>query len=272
MTVQETAGLIEAPAVEAPNGQPLTVLNILIGIIIRPRATFKSLREANKGYWWLAFLITVAALLLYTVVSASVMANARQGFTPPVGVVAGGDAATAVPQAAQSSSFVTIGVPLAAGIVTILLGYVFRSLIAFGASLIMGGHSTFKQTFCMAVWTTIPSVFRHVIHTIAVATTQGRIISGLSGVMTTLEARSLPFLNTLLGQIDFYTIWSLVLLGIGIAVTTRLGKGKSTAAVLIYIVVSVLGLLIYYVVGNAVGGLFGGGIQQGPGMMRGVRG
>ncbi len=271
MTVQEPVRPDDSSAEEAPNGQPLTMLSILIGIIIRPRATFKSLREMNKGYWWLAFLMTIAALLLYTAVSASVTSRVIQSLTPPAGAVITGDTTVTMPQATQSSSFIIVVVPLAAGIVTILLGYVFRSLIAFGASLVMGGHSTFRQTFRMAVWTTIPSVFRYVVQSIAIASTQGRIISGLSGVMTALETRSLPFLNTLLGRIDFYTVWSLVLLGIGIAVTSKLGKGKSFIAVLIYIVIFTAGLLLFYVVSSAVGGLFGGA-QQGPGTMRGPRG
>lgn len=267
MAAQESVLPAEASAVEALNGQPLSVLNILTGIIIRPRATFKSLREMNKGYWWLAFLITIAALVLYTVVSTSLTTRAMQSFTPPAGAVTASDGGTTVPQFAQVSPLITIGIPLISGIVMILLGYLFRSLIAFGASLVMGGHSTFKQTFRMAVWTTIPSFFRYVVQSIAVVTTQGRILSGLSGVMTAAEARSLPFLNTLLGQIDVYTIWSLALLGIGVAVTTRLSKGKSTVAVLIYIAVAILGLLIFYLVSNAVGGLFGGA-QQGPGGFR----
>lgn len=271
MTVQESTNPVGAFAVEAPNGQPLNVLNVLIGILIRPSATFKSLREMRQSYWWLAFLITVAALLLYTAVSASVTSRMMPSFTPPAGAITAGDTISAAPQVAQpSSSFIMVVIPLAAGIGTILLGYAFRSLVAFGASLVMGGHSTFKQTFRMAVWTTLPLAIRHLIQSIAVTATQGRIISGLSGVMTMLETRNLPFLSTLLGQIDFYTVWSLVLLGIGISVTTRLGKGKSAIAVLMYVAVCVAGFLIFYLAGNALGGL-GGGLQ-GPGMIRGPRG
>lgn len=271
MIVQESTDPAEVVSLEETNGGQLTVLNILTGVIIRPRAAFKGLREMNKGHWWLAFLLTVAALILYTLVSASVTSRAMQSFIPPSGVTTG-DAGANMPQAAaQSSSFVTIAVPVALGIVTLLLGYAFRGLVAFGASLIMGGHSTFKQTFRMAVWTTIPAFFRYVVQSIAVATTQGRIVPGLTGVMSMIESRSLPVLNLLLGQVDVYTVWSMVLLGIGIAATTRLGKGKSIIAVLIYVMVSVMGLLITYAVSNALGGLLGGA-QQGPGMMRGPRG
>lgn len=253
------------------HGGQLTVLNILVGIIIRPWVTFKSLRELKHGYWWLVLLLTVAALVLYTVVSASTMSRAMQGFTPPAGVVTG-DIATNMPQVTtQASSFVTIAVPVAVGIITLLVGYAFRGLVAFGASLIMGGHSTFKQTFRMAVWTTLPACLRYVVQSIAVGSTQGRIVSGLTGVMTTIEARSLPVLNLLLGQIDVYTVWSMVLLGIGIAATTKLGKGKSIIAVLIYVAVSIVGLLLYYAINNALGGLIGG-TQQGPSMIRGPRG
>jgi hypothetical protein len=268
METTSPAGVI---SLEETNGGQLGALNVLVGTIIRPRATFTSLREMKQGYWWLVFLLTVAALVLYTVISASAASRAMQGFTPPVGVVTGGTAANMPQVTMQTSSFVTIAVPIATGIITLLVGYAFRGLIAFGASLIMGGHSTFKQTFRMAVWTTLPAFFRHIVHSTAVVTTQGRSVSGLTGVMTTMEARSLPILNLLLGQIDVYTVWSMVLLGIGIAATTRLSKGKSIITVLIYIAVSVAGLLLIYAVSSALGGLIGG-TQQGPSMMRGPRG
>jgi len=258
---------------EQQPGKP-TVISLLVGIVIHPRATFKSLREAKRGYWWLILLITIVGLLIYTVVSTSVsarvMSQAMQNFTPPEGTVVVGATSNSMSQATQTSSLTLIAGPLLSGIFTILLGYAFRSLIAFGASLVMGGNSTFKQTFRMAVWTTIPAVFRYIVRTIAVVTSQGRIIEGLTGVMTSMEARTLPILNVLLQPIDFYALWSMVLLGIGIAVTTKLGKNKSIVAVLIYIVVSVAGLLLFYVIGNALGGL--GGSQQTPGMMRGPRG
>ena len=271
---------------QQPENKP-TVPGLLIGVLVHPRPTFKSLREMKKGYWWLVFLMTVAVLILYTMASASVTSRAMQSFALPSGAAAGntttntnaagtvppgGNAAADTPQVAQTSlSFITVVVPLALGIITILIGYAFRGLVAFGASLIMGGNSTFRQTFRMAVWTTIPSVFRYLVQSIAVVATQGRIVSGLTGVMTTLESRDLPVLNLLLGPIDFYMIWSMVLLGIGVTVTTKLSKGKSIVAVLIYVVISAAGFLLYYVIGNALGGLAGGNLRI-PGVGGGFRG
>ncbi|MBN1426833.1 MAG: YIP1 family protein [Anaerolineae bacterium] len=247
------------------------VVSLLAGIVIHPQATFKNLREMEKGYWWLVFLITIAAVILYTVVSTGVSANtmSRAMQNLPEGVAAD-NAGANMPQVTQSSSLLTVVVPLLSGIIMILLGYAFRGLIAFGGSMVMGGNATFKQTFRMAVWSTIPAIFRNIVRSIAVVASQGRIIEGLTGVMTTLEARTLPVLNLLLGQVDFYAVWSMVLLGIGIAVTTRLGKNKSIVAVLVYIVIAIGGLLLYYVISNAIGGLAGS--QQSPGMMRGPRG
>jgi hypothetical protein len=270
----------DTQSAESVEQQPegVTIISLLMGILIHPRATFKNLKETKNGYWWLIFALTIIGVILYTVISASITARAFQSFVPPAGAAASatnaagaaGAAGTTTRQFTQASSLITYGVPLISAIVMILLGYGLRSLVAFGASLVLGGHSTFKQTFRMAVWTTIPAFFRYVVQSVAVASTSGRIISGLSGVMTTIEARSLPFLNTLLGQVDIYSVWSMILLGIGITVTTKLSKGKSLVAVLIYIAVAVLGLLIFYEISTALGGLTGG--QRVPGGFGGFSG
>jgi hypothetical protein len=246
--------------------QPPNITSLLMGILAHPRATFKSLRDAAQGYWWLIFMITVIALTTSVLVSANIPA---QSFASSVGMAAADanmNMPSDLPQASQSSSAMALAVLLVSGIAVILLGYAARGLVVFAASLVMGGHATFKQTLRMAIWTTIPAIFRHMVNSVAMAATSGQIVAGISGVLTTMEARSLPFLNTLLSQVDFYAIWSMVLLGIGVTVTTRLGKGKSVVVVLIYIITAAAGLLIFYFAGNALSGLLGG-VQQSPSMM-----
>jgi hypothetical protein len=247
------------------NGRPLGRIGILTGIAIRPRATFEGLREVKRGHWWLVFLITVAAVILYTAISASVMSRATQGFIQSSGVGAG-EASVGVPQVTRTASvLMTVVVPLVSGVITILAGYAFRSLIVFGTSLILGGTATFKQIFRMAAWTTLPLALRRIVQTVAVASTQGRIVSGLSGALTVVEANQLPFLNTLLGQIDIYVVWSMILLGIGTAITAKLSKGKSLVAVLAYLALAVVGLLIFSLASNALGSLTGVRLLPGVG-------
>jgi hypothetical protein len=271
-------------------------LQVLKGVIVQPRATFTRLRNAERGHWWLILLLNVIAicLLSYATVNAqntgfqrfalpsgesalrqatpgqgggswpqqTVSTSRRTVSTPQAGSVSG-QTATSDDSASALSTVLSYAGPVVSGVGGVVLGYLFCSFVVFGMSIVFGGKATYAQVFRMAAWASLPLAIRSFVQAIVSLVTGRTPAPGLSAVMTTQEALDMPLLHTLLGYLDIYLIWSMVLLGVGTAVTSRLSKRKSIAIVIIYLVLAagvIAGLML---AGDALNDLFGGQFNLG---------
>ncbi len=230
-------------------------LKSLWNIIIHPIKTFERLREAPRSFWWVVLLVTLVTLGLLTGASVGAQEATLAAFRAQAaasGRQFGGNFQ-------GTSPVLSIALPLAGGLAVILLDYLLRAAVMFVSSLVLGGQATFKQAFRAGVWSTVPYAVKNVVQVLAVALTGGQVAAGLSAALTTAEIRALPLLNTLLSHLDFYVLWSAALLWVGTMVTARMGKGKSVVAVIAYVGLALVGILLYFVVENALfgrGGLF----------------
>jgi len=269
--------------------RPLTAFGALLGVIIRPRVTFRRMREATRGHWWVVFLLTVVTLTLLTMVTSTIrtrqfaelqaqreaaLAEAEEGSAAPSGGAQGnaqgssqgrrqgggpggggiGRGAAANPTlfltrqlgintggpGAGGATMGTLGTVISAGLSTLntLLGYLFRGVLVLVIGLAFGGRASFKQVFRMGVWTTLPFVIRNAVQLVSTAITGNIRTSGLAGLAFNAGEVS-RVMVTILNQLDIYLLWSLVLLGVGVAATTQLGRLKSAAVALGYWLVTV---------------------------------
>ena len=180
-------------------------------------------------------------------------------FIPPAATESvNGQTATPVDNASQSSTLLSDAVPIVSSVGGVVVGYLFCSFVVFSMSFLLGGRVTYAQIFRLAAWASLPLAFRKLVQAIASLVTGGMPAPGISAVMTTQEALDMPTLHTLLGNLDFYLIWSMVLLGVGTAVTSKLNKGKSATIVIIYLVLAVGVILGLMAASGALNELFGG--------------
>jgi hypothetical protein len=124
-----------------------------------------------------------------------------------------------------------IGLPLAA------LGWVIRGAVVHFSSMAMGGASTWSATFAVTAWAHFSFVVRNLLQA-GYVRWGGALIEhqGISFLVAESDwlANSRNLAYSALAQIDPFVLWHLALLTIGIAVATRLSRGK--AAVLAIIV------------------------------------
>jgi hypothetical protein len=261
----------------------LAPFQVLKGIIVQPRATFVRLRSAERGHWWLVLLLSAIAISLLSFATVSVQNTRLQGFTLPSGEStpqtaptpqaaatprqarstpqAGsvyGRTATPVADAGQSSTVLGYVLPIVAGVGGVVLGYLFCSFVVFGMSIVFGGKATYTQVFRMAAWASLPLAIGNLVQSIASLVTGGTPAPGLSAVLTSQEALDMPALQALLGHLDVYLIWSMVLLGVGTVVTSKLSKRKSATVVIIYLVLAAGVIVGLTAASGALGELFGG--------------
>lgn len=235
-----------------------TIFGLLSGIIIHPRQAFASLKEAKRGYWWVVFVITVLALALLTYSTTSIQMKARQNSMPLEGVE------VEMPEGAAAGATSMFAMALAGGIIGTLVKYLLSTSLIFGLGFVIGGKSSFKQMFRVVVWSTFPVAIRYLVQAIASLAAGDPPVAGLSATLDFMESINMPVLSSLLSQIDFYLVWSMILLGIGISATTRLSKGKTALIVLVYLVIVAVMLIGLGWAGRAIGNMFVGG-NTGPG-------
>jgi hypothetical protein len=252
---QSESGNTSATAAE--NEIALSPLGTLTGVVMHPRATFEKMRQAERGHWWLVFVITVLAVILLAVATTTAQSRMMQSFTPPQGATIPEGATTSGAGTNATSGIVRVALALTTGIVGAIVGYLLQTVVILGLGLVLGGKATFRQIFRMAAWTTLPVAIRKLIQAITSLVAGATPASGLSAALTFQEASSMPMLNTLLSNIDIYMVWSMILLGIGVAVTSKLSKGKSAITVVVYAVIALGALLALNAAGNAISGLLG---------------
>ena len=262
---------ISPPATAETTGQPsLNPLRLLVGIFIRPRATFDKMRSTGRTYWWLVFVLMIAAVALLTYATETVRASMLQGFAFPEGFTPPDPSmmpeGTEMPAAASSSSTASILYTITTGVVGAFFGYLVSAFVIFGLGLVMGGKADLNHIFPVAVWATLPLVLRKFVHAVVSLVTGKTIVAGFSGIFTMGEAASTSWLYILLGQFDVYLVWSLLLLGIGVTVTSRLSKGKSAVIVLVYLAIGAGLLLASNWASTVLADLLGTNMRM-PGMM-----
>lgn len=256
----------EAPPEQesGPKPPPFTAFRALVGVVLHPRATFKRMQEAGKGFWLVAFLLTLVTFSLLTVATRNVRAQQiaqlsemfaaqedadssssatrNNGFPAgPPGVAPGsvppGEMGMAGPPSlggsagdAASPRMTMVSLPLAlgAGAARIVVTYLVQALLLFLFSLMLGGRASFKQVFWVAVWAATPFVLQYLVQWGAVLVTGNLVTSGLAGIFGSGEAAGgLTVWNALLAEFDIYQVWSLVLVAIGLTVVAGISRVKS---------------------------------------------
>ncbi len=241
------------------------IIALLVGVLIRPKTTFGYLKDNYKRGWWLP------AVLIVLLSVAPLWAAARQSptaTTPAMNVPEMSGAKGVVVEVGPVETPPTEPASGAPGILA-LGGAILRTPLAwllwggalYLASVFLGRSSSFGQMFRLAVWTWLPYGIRGLVQTIYVLTTGKAIVnSGLSGFVIDKGAQSLIppgpgqlALASILGRVDIYALWHLLLVSVGLMAFTNLTRKKAwTAALVIWLVLALLG-----VVPAIFGGMFG---------------
>lgn len=213
----------------------------LFGIIDQPGSTFAAV-TARTGWlrWGLPLLAWLLAFGLATTVQAPYLLTLTQEMMDSQLATMPPDQAEAVRAAGQ----VTMSLPfmlassLISGLLFFLVGLLTQAaLFYFGAFMLGGAEIDFGSMFTMTAWTRIPMAIAFLVQAGYVALTQQAIrYPGLSFLIATGQMTQdvQNPLFSLLGSIEFFWLWQLLLTVIGLMVVSRLGWGKAILLTLLY--------------------------------------
>lgn len=137
-------------------------------------------------------------------------------------------------------------VSMFAGPVLGIVMYVIVAALLLLAFRLMGGENDFKQTFSVTLYSMMPAVILSIVMTVVV------LIKGTFNPITyqtlvksnpafLVDMKTQPVLFSLLASLDVFTIWTIVLLIIGMAAASKFSRAKSAAIIiplwLVYVVI-----------------------------------
>ena len=231
-----------SPVSAEPTKSPL---ERIIGVFFSPKATFE---DINRKPDWLVplVLITLVALVVtYVFLShADVLELIRNQIeksgrpVPPDEALQSGVKFTTI----ISYVSVIVGVPLVITVISAVLFVVF--------SFIMGAETTFKKIFCANAYASMPGLVKSIIAIpilfVKQPTEFGNPADIVQSNLSILFDKGNKALFALGKSIDIFTIWSLIVLAIGVAgVSKNLTFKKSLTTIIILWLIVVAGVVGY---------------------------
>lgn len=239
----------------------MTLASIAIAIIDRPGQAMRAAAARPKS-WWLPALLLIVTLAVYTLVTANAqlaLANERTAaMLERVTANMSEEQAQMVREQSGSMTLPTfLATALGGGLVTMAIGWVARGALIHFGSMLLGGVSRWGATFATALWSMFPFAVRDLLMTVVYAT-QGRLVEqpGLSFLVSSGDvlADSRNVLVSLMGSLDPFVLWHLVLLAIAIPAATQMGRGRGVfLAVVVWAILTGLKLIPTLLAGALVG-------------------
>lgn len=207
----------------------------ILPAIFQPRPTFNKIAIYEHGAWLTPILLLTVFALIRILISNPLQIVALQSapFTPPPGFE------TMSPeqqQQAMQASTQFGSVQVYAQNTFNLLGIWIGWLVTFGllhlTLTLLGGRGSTRSTMNIVAWASLPYLIREVVRIGYMVIAQKIIVSpGLSGFAPTAGMLG-PFIGALLGQIDLYLLWYILLIILGVTVSDKLSRAKALGGVL----------------------------------------
>lgn len=206
----------------------------VIDIFFQPAAVFR--RRQNRSVWPPMLFVAIAIAVIFFVTFNTLQPIFDAEFTRGTAkVIAGNPQIT--PDALAKMRSVNVSIARYAIGVIILVTMVVLGSITWLVGKLFGSEQTYHAALVVAAWSYMPRVI-------------GAVLAGVQGLLmdpsqlnsqlaiSLSPARFLdvdaanPLLYQVLGRFDLVTIWVTILIGIGVYVTGKVGKGQATAIAL----------------------------------------
>jgi cell division protein FtsB len=228
------------PAAESVSG--MSQMQRVTSVFSAPSKTFEDIKRGNKS-WWLPFIIlAVVGYLFFAAVSFKVgMQTVVDNQLKLASEKQQEQMAQAPPaqreMTAKISLYVTEGVFLATP-VFLLLAAAVVSLVLWGTiNFVFGGNATFGSIFAVWFFANLVSIFKTLLGIVVIFAGGTPETFNIKNFAPTNVAAFLPVMETnkavyaLANSIDIVTIWSLVLMGIGLSIVAGVKRSSGYIAV-----------------------------------------
>jgi hypothetical protein len=210
----------------------------LVPLLTNPRATMARLTAVSESVWHVPIFVLILTALGRVLLAGSIKQTAAlsgQVILPP-----GFEYYTPEQQAqfqqamaATSGPVFTYVLPAIIAVLGVLAAWFIVGWLLHLVLTMLGGRSGSGQILNIVAWATLPYALRDLVRMGSMLNTE-QLLShpGLSGFAAEIGAIWSAYLASLLGLVDIYLIWYLVLLVIGIRLANGISRRRAWTAVL----------------------------------------
>ena len=218
---------------------PLSEAQRLIDVFIAPSKTFTDL--LRNASWWAPYLIIViVALLFIYVVDQKVgfqkVAENQIQLQPKqaerIENLPADQRQKVMSQQVAVTRIISYAIPAIVLIVYVIFAGVFYATVKFAA----GADVKFKTMFALIVYTRLPELLRSLLSTLSILAGVSSDSFNIQNPLATnpgyfIDPSGSAVLRALLTPLDVITIWTLILVAIGISCISKLKRGTAFAIV-----------------------------------------
>jgi hypothetical protein len=218
----------------------LTQLERVSNTFPAPSKTFTDIAAGNKS-WWLPFLIMIVfGYLFFGAIQMKIGWNQVAENTIHMNAKTEEKLAQAPPetreQALKMTQYSIEGTILASPVVVLLSGAIVALVLWGTINFVFGGKATFPGVFSVWMFASLPGVIKSILGSIVAFFTAPESFNIQNFAPTSIGAFLSPTdtnaaLYKLASALDVTTIWSMALLGIGVAAVARLKRSSGYIAV-----------------------------------------
>jgi hypothetical protein len=211
-------------------------------IFFRPARTLKAISEKEHGVWLTPLTLLSLLAILFVLVGGPVRTTTAQ-----VGAEIPQDfqywsqdqqQQYLNGQANKTSPLFIYIFPSLLELAGVWIPWLLLSLILNLSLTLNGSRGNGTGALNLAGWAFMPFALRYIVRGISLLATHSAIqAAGLSGFVDATAGGFLAFLRPVLEHIDFYWMWMILLLMLGVLPLTGLSKGKAWLAVFITVVI-----------------------------------
>jgi hypothetical protein len=230
------------------------------GVLLRPRRTLAEIAAAGHAVWLTPLLLlSLAALLAVVAAGWARGASAAAGMTevPPELQYYTPEQMAQYQQAmsATQGPVFRYVFPAVTALIKVWGGWLLLAALLHLILTLLGGRGDLRGALNLVAWSSLPLALRDLVRALATVITRQTVSQpGLAGFAPAAEGSGGLFLGALLGLIDLYLVWQIILLILGVQAANGLSRAKVAAAVgLTFLVL----LLAQAGVSAALGGLGG---------------
>ena len=239
-------------------------LQWILPTLIRPKKTIEEIVKKDKSVWLTPLLIISVLVIIASLIGGPIRKNAIvSGANLPADFQyysAEQQAQFMNAQATQSSALFTMIFPMAGTLIGVWFSWFLLSSLLHLSLTLSGSRASSMHSYNLVGWSMVPIIVREVVQIIAMIFSHSVVTSaGLSGFIASDVKGGLAFIAGILGQIDIYLIWQIVLILLGVTILSGLSRTKAWMATGISFLILVILLALPRLATSMLSGLSTGG-------------
>jgi hypothetical protein len=239
------------PVAETPAGPGLSQMQRVTNIFSAPSKTFEDIKRGNRSWWMPWVILAIFGYMFFAAVNSKVgMQTVVDNQMRMASESQQEQMAKAPPQQREMTNkislYVTEGIFIAGPVFVLLVAAVVALVLWGTINFVFGGKATFGGIFAVWFFAALPSVLKTLLGIVVLFVGNTPETFNIKNYAPTNVAAFLPVMETnkavyaLASSLDVVTIWSLILMGMGIAIVAGVKRSSGYIAVFGWWVIIVL--------------------------------